>query len=161
MINIDKEDLIELALPMVAIVFSWIAVAGVTVAGVWLSLSYENWSIFARCGSVVVVIALLLAVYDHFSWARSLSQLAQSVAKQKESGDTFVKDIREGLGSHGVEKSENEISFLAEQKSKSYHENFPYRYSYHMKSVFQKNELLIGVYGTMVWGFGDLIGKLI
>lgn len=76
MSRIDKERLAELVLPIVAIYLAWIFVAVATVGGVWLSSLYEDWSIFARFGSVVVVIALLLAVYDHFSWAQGLSKLA-------------------------------------------------------------------------------------
>lgn len=161
MSKIDKEKLVKLALPIVAIYLAWLFVVGATVAGMWLSLSYEDWSIFARFGSVVVVIALLLAVYDHFSWARCLSKLARELINEQEGDDIFVKDICEALESHGIEKSKSEIAFLAEQKSKAYHELFPYRFSYHMKSLFQRNELLIGVYGTFVWGFGDLIGNVI
>ena len=156
-----KERLVELVLPIVAILMAWLAVVVATVVGVWLSLSKENWSIFARSGSIVVAVALLLAIYDHFSWARSLSELARGVVKNEGVEDMFIKDIREALLSHGIEKAENEIGFLAEQKSKSYYEMFPYRFSYHLKSLFQKNELLIGIYGTLIWGFGDLIGKLL
>lgn len=160
MSRVDKVKLVELAMPILAIYLAWFFVVGVTVAGVWLSLSYEDWSIFARFGSVVVVIALLLAVYDHFSWARSLSTLSLALINEQVD-DIFVKDIREALENHGIEKSESEISYLAEQKSKAYHELFPYRFSHHLKSLFQRNELLIGVYGTLVWGFGDLIGNII
>ena len=155
------EALLPILVPFVTVRIVW-GIAGVIVLlGIALSMVYANWTIFSRSGSLLVVCALLLALFDYTS---SIKQLLESFEKILPTNvrDEQLEGVRElvqkELRECGVSKSEEEISYLARQKFQSSWEELPNRLGgcFKMKSV--ESEVLLGIMGTLIWGFGDLFG---
>lgn len=119
---------------------------GLFLAGILLSLSLGDWSWFARSGSAVVALGILFTsheIIEHYDYLREHQRLrderggrvAASASKPPATQDWANKNsIRELIRARRREETIWESQF---------------------------HGLRMLVIGTLVWGFGDLVGRLI
>ena len=164
----DEKEKAKMIFPFWILAVGWLLVVILTVIGVVLSIRYDQWHIFSRCGSLIVLVALFLAVIDHSGWAKTLYKITEPELTQNKNPKTekrIQNEIIDEIEKCNLTFSEKEISFFTWLSYKlelnTYREHFPARFGSYLKSVMQKHELIIATYGTLIWGFGDLIGNLI
>ena len=120
-------------------------------SGVGASVVYDDWTWFARSGSLVVVVAALMHVYDAKAW----------VEKQKQSIITSLDEFLEKLEKYAGEEEYEEIVGPLRRSAKASHHRIK-RYDMERLSVtYKRYEVIAAIVGTVVWGFGDLLGKLL
>lgn len=129
--------------------------------GIGLSLLYENWNIFSRSGSLIIICALLLALFDFASSTKQFFDKVRDILgkeyrkKELERGRQLV---REEMKKYGLTKSEEEIAYLADKKLESYWEGFPARFERVLNLRFVSSEVSLAIIGTLISSFGDLLG---
>ena len=101
--------------------------------GVWLSLEYNDWSWFARSGSMVVVIGIFLTSSQIIENSRRLKM--RRAHHELNFNRDFAEDIKRGTL----------------QRSRSLDEDI-------WENGLRGFYLLVA--GTLVWGFGDLVAYL-
>ncbi len=105
--------------------------AFVTLAiGVALSVEQNDWSWFSRSGSLIVVYGIVLTSHHIFVHMRKLDQLQ---------GKRHSQTRRDWA-------RESKYDFIHDDVEKSW--------------VNEKSGLLMLIIGTLIWGFGDLLGTL-
>jgi hypothetical protein len=165
--KLNKEVVIENSF---TILWPWIIV-GISILisilalgiGVWFSVEQKDWSLFSRAGSLLVIIALTMAIIDHSKWLKKVIDIgdrATSSEFKEELKKIFHEQITENLDKHNLIKPPVEIEFLADLECSKYLELAPQRVGINLRKWFQKYELIIAGIGTFVWGFGDLVGRL-
>ena len=161
---VTKEAMVKVVLPVFLNGFGWIFTIAITIIGILLSLKNHDWTIFSRCGSLIVVVALFLVIIDYSKSASALFKIAEPrlVDNKNEKILNEIKtDVLKGLSENNLSKTQDEVNFIAniiyDYKMQNYKEQFPTRVGGYFKNSLQVNELLIGVFGTIVWGFGDLV----
>jgi hypothetical protein len=107
--------------------------ATVFILGVWLSIDQNDWSWFARSGSMIVVIGIFLTSSQIIENSRRL-KIRRSHHEQNFHRD-YAEDIKRGT----LERSRSLDEDIWENGLRGFY-------------------LLI--VGTLVWGFGDLAGYL-
>jgi hypothetical protein len=107
--------------------------ATVFVSGVWLSFDQNDWSWFARSGSMIVVIGIFLTSSQIIENSRRL-RIRRSYHEQNFNRD-FAEDIKRGT----LERSRGLDENIWENGLRGFY---------------------LLVIGTLVWGFGDLTGLL-
>lgn len=107
--------------------------ATVFVSGVWLSFDQNDWSWFARSGSMMVVIGIFLTSSQIIENSRKL-KIRRSYHEQNFNRD-FAEDIKRGA----LERSRSLDEDIWENGLRGFY---------------------LLVIGTLVWGFGDLTGVL-
>lgn len=129
-------------------------------AGIYFSFVMNDWENFSRSGSIIVVISIAIHVWDvktRSEKAKSeiveyMSSEASKLEKYQEdksddarfSGDHLFREIQSLK--LDMEACANRFRALdVEEVEKSY----------------KKYEVVTGIFGTLIWGFGDLIGRLI
>jgi hypothetical protein len=112
------------AIMMSAIVF---------VSGVWLSIDRNDWSWFARSGSMIVVFGIFLTSSQIIENSRKL-KIRRSYHEHNFNRD-FAEDIKRGT----LERSRGLDEDIWENGLRGFY---------------------LLVVGTLVWGFGDLAGYL-
>ena len=164
----DEKKRAKIIFPFWILAVGWLFVIIITVIGVVLSIRLNQWLIFSRCGSLIILIALFLALIDHSGWAKTLYKITEPNLTQNQNPKTekrIKNEIVEELQNCNLTISEKEINFFTwlayKQELSTYREHFPTRFGVYLKSFMQKHELIIATYGTLIWGFGDLIGSLI
>lgn len=128
--------------------------------GIWLSFASSDWTIFSRSGSLLVIVALIMALTDHSGWLRKIIKIGDNSLSEKAKEEfkrAFSKNIEEDLKRFEIVKSKNEIDYLTDVKVQDYLQNFPNRIGIEIRKSIQKYELSIAIIGTLVWGFGDII----
>ena len=146
---------------IIFLIFISIAIVGF---GMRYSIENNDWSIFSRSGSVLVIIALIVAIVDHSYWSKKAIEVGNKAITEKRKEqfkDNFYKVIREDLDKYKVEKSENEINYLVNKEYTKYLEDLPERIGTVTRKSLQKYELIVASVGTVIWGFGDLLGCLL
>ncbi len=162
-----KKALIQIISPLIAAKFvtriTWLFVAIIIICGMILSYCFCDWHILSRSGGLVIVCALLLALFDYTTSVKSFFKHANDYFGPKLKDEQLKgvrKIIKQDLERHGVTKSENEIDYIASEKLE-YH--FPGTIerlgnSFKMQSI--RSEITIAIIGTMIYSFGDLIAKI-
>jgi NADH:ubiquinone oxidoreductase subunit K len=112
----------------------------VIVLGVILSFISKDWTWFSRSGSLLVVIGIIVAANDI---NKSLAVLEDS--KFSEQILERIKEIRPDVEENEINNRKEEILGLLKEL---------------MTQFYRRIELAILITGTIVWGFGDLIGTL-
>lgn len=105
----------------------------VIIFGVWLSIDQNDWSWFARSGSMIVVIGIFLTSSQIIENSRRL-KLRRSHHEQNFHRD-FAEDIKRGT----LDRSRSLDEDIWENGLRGFY---------------------LLVVGTLVWGFGDLAGYL-
>lgn len=121
--------------------------------------SESDWITFARSGSLLVCIALVLAIIDHQSWVKNAIPTSQKYRPETYSNiEKAIEDtIKEEIKTFNLKKSENEIKYLTNLRYNEFLEKQKSEKAHETRSRFQRVELAIGLVGTLIWGFGDLI----
>lgn len=131
----------------------YLATILLSVMGVALSISLKDWQCFARSGSLIVILGIIVA------WNDIAGNLE---AYLNANIDTLAKEIQE------IENSSTNRGLLysggknSEDKSrlKSYKVKLQ-ELDRLMKLRLKALEAFILILGTFVWGYGDLIGNLL
>jgi hypothetical protein len=105
------------------------------VAGIGMSLKSGDWTWFARAGAAVVAIGIVLTSRQILEHNRRLLEYQRRQAQ--------------GPRSHLDWANENSIRQLIRARTSE---------EDHWRSEFSGFYMLVG--GTLVWGFGDLVGRL-
>ena len=106
----------------------------VIAGGIWFSLKQTDWSWFSRSGSLIVIIGILL----------TSSQIIENSRKLK---------IRRSQHDHNFKRDfANEIKEQTLKRSRSLDEDI---WENGLRGLY----LLVS--GTLIWGFGDLVGALL
>ncbi len=105
----------------------------VIIFGVWLSIDQNDWSWFARSGSMIVVIGIFLTSSQIIENSRRL-KLRRSHHEQNFHRD-FAEDVKRGT----LDRSRGLDENIWENGLRGFY---------------------LLVVGTLVWGFGDLAGYL-
>jgi len=150
--------------PFISIAFALLAVILITCIGIYLSIKFDDWLWFARSGAAIVTISLLLASTNHSTWADSFVDILDTVTKSstKDEVKQIVQDsVERSFKRHNVELAENELAYhtskeigLLTQQSKEILVNLAHK-------KFVRFEFTIAAYGTLIWGFGDLLGAVV
>jgi hypothetical protein len=122
----------------------------ILVVGAVVSVHDNDWMWFARSGSLLVIVAALMHVFD----AKS------RVERAKNNGLALVEKFMDGLGERRSDKIDGMLVPLRRSAQALHHRLSRYdieRYS----QTYKHYELLAALVGTFVWGFGDLIGRLL
>jgi hypothetical protein len=120
---------------------AWGLTAFFLLAGAAASLKTSDWSWFSRSGAAVVALGIVLTSRQIFAHNRRL--LEHQRRRQVSSGSV-------GPGRH-VRDWADEDSIRQLIRARSHEEE-------NWRSEFSGFRMLVG--GTLVWGFGDLIGHL-
>lgn len=99
-------------------------------AGALLSLHFNDWSWFSRCGALVVVNGIILT-------SRQIIEHMHHLSRQQR---------RDSMVNRDWAKDDKHFSFL--------HDDFEQRWR------SEKYGLYMLIIGTLVWGFGDLLNLL-
>ena len=106
----------------------------VIVGGIWFSLKLMDWSWFARSGSLIVVIGILLTSSQIIENSRKLK------IRRSHHDNNFNRDFADDIKKHTLERSRSLDENIWENGLRG---------------------LYLLVSGTLIWGFGDLIGTLL
>ena len=115
-------------------------------AGIALSMTLDDWSWFARSGAAVVAIGIVLTSNQIFEHHNKLEQHRRARRDEKGKSDRGTKYVSQ---QHQDWANKNSIRQLIRSRS---HEEEVWR------SEFSGFYMLVT--GTLVWGFGDLLGLL-
>ena len=105
----------------------------VSIVGIWLSIDNHDWSWFSRSGSLIVVFGILLTSTQIIENSRRLS------ARRRRHDTNFGRDYADELKQDSLKHSRH-------------HDEDSW------ESGLRGLYLLIA--GTIIWGFGDLLGVL-
>ena len=114
-----------------------------SVGSVYLSVELKDWTWFSRSGSLLVVIGILLTSNEIFEHGRRLRQRRH------------IEDVRlnrgfsNGSGSDHDWANDNDMKGLILS-----------RYREENAWLGESHGLYLLVIGTLIWGFGDLLGRL-
>jgi len=108
--------------------------AAVLTIGVWLSIDQNDWTWFARSGSMIVVIGIFLTSSQIIENSRRL-KIRRSHHEQNFHRD-YAEDIKRGT----LERSRSLDEDIWENGLRGFY---------------------LLVVGTLIWGFGDLTGHLL
>ncbi|MCP4129265.1 MAG: hypothetical protein GY753_19730 [Gammaproteobacteria bacterium] len=112
---------------------AYFAACIILVSGCLVSLSQDDWSWFSRCGSLVVVIGIILTSSQILEHIRMLR-----VRQMNTYGD-FTRDWAQQERQQTLQDSR-------------FHEELTW--------TNERSGLLMLICGTLIWGFGDLIERL-
>lgn len=165
--NDKKLRLLEALFSLSRVLFitkiAWGVTGLIGILGFLLSVIYGDWSVFSRSGSLIVVCALLLALVDYATSTKEFINKTKEFlgpSYEEEEKGRIRQLIRDELDKYGLSKSEKEIAYLADQKREFYWDKFPERFGGSLKMKSVVSEVSIAMVGTLIWGFGDLFGKL-
>ncbi len=108
--------------------------AVVFASGIWLSLKLVDWSWFSRSGSLIVIIGILLTSSQIIENSRKLK------TRRSHHDHNFKRDFAEDIKKHNLERSRHLDENIWENGLRG---------------------LYLLVAGTLIWGFGDLIGAFL
>ncbi|SFK29496.1 hypothetical protein [Falsiroseomonas stagni] len=100
------------------------------VAGIWLSIATTDWMWFARSGAIITAFGLVLASRKVLIARADLMALLQDMERVD-----------------GAERTVRLESFKRLQRDLD-------------RQIMEKAGFALLILGTLVWGFGDLIGRL-
>ncbi|EIX4885371.1 hypothetical protein MDT45_004245 [Vibrio vulnificus] len=153
------EDLLDTyKLPKKIKIAAWVLAFAILAVGVWASFHWSDWVHFARSGAVLVVLSLSLAAFGFGNGFidRVLFLLKPMTAKIVE----MQSKNRPHLYGIHPRLTEKEKDDLVQKVSRERLNHVHVLMKNRMAKDVQKIEFLIAALGTLVWGFGDLVGKL-
>lgn len=118
------------------------------VMGIALSISLKDWQYFARSGSLIVILGIIVAWKDITGDLEAYMNMLAKNIQERESNST------RGLLYTGGKNSE-ENNQLESYKAKL--QELVRLMKLRLKAI----EVCILTLGTLVWGYGDLIGNLL
>jgi len=107
--------------------------AAVLICGVWLSNNRDDWTWFARSGSMIVVIGIFLTSSQIIENSRRLK------ARRSRHSKNFHRDYAEDIKRGTLDRSRILDEDIWENGLRGFY---------------------LLVIGTLIWGFGDLVGYL-
>jgi len=110
--------------------------------GIFTSLAANDWSWFARSGSLVVIIGIVLTSSQIFEHNRKLKRRRNAIERR------FEPPVPNR--SHHDWAGEDGIKSLVRSRTLE-------EYAWEIES----EGLYLLILGTLVWGFGDLLGSLV
>ena len=130
----------------------YLATILLSVMGVALSISLKDWQCFARSGSLIVILGIIVAWKDITgnlqAYINAIIDVLAKKIQEIENGST------RGLLYSGRKNSEDK------SRLKSYNDKLQ-ELDRLMKLRLKTLEVFILILGTLVWGYGDLIGNLL
>jgi hypothetical protein len=153
--------MLSIALPVLAVIVAWLFAIVIVSMGIGFSLYYNNWDIFARSGSLIVVCALLLALFDYTSSSKKFfDQLKEAFGPeyQQDEVERIRQFVREEFKKYGLTKTDDEIAYIADRERESYWKGVITRFSGALKMRSVTSEVSLAIIGTLICGFGDLFG---
>lgn len=153
------EDLMDTyKLPNKIKMAAWMLAFAILAIGVWASFQWSDWVHFARSGAVLVVLSLSLAAFDFGNGFIDrvlflLKPMTANLVEMQSKNRPHLYGIHPGL-------TEKEKDDLFQKVSRERLNQVHVLMKNHMAKDVQKIEFLIAALGTLVWGFGDLVGKL-
>lgn len=102
----------------------------VSAISIWLSLRFQDWSWFARSGSIIVVIGLFLTSTQIIENSRRLNM------RRRHHGHNFGRDFADDIKKRTLEDSRHHDEDVWESGLKG---------------------LYLLIIGTVIWGYGDLL----
>ena len=106
----------------------------VIAAGIWFSLKLADWNWFSRSGSLIVIIGILLTSSQVIENSRKLK------TRRGHREHNFNRDFADDIKNRDLERSRNLDEDIWENGLRG---------------------LYLLVSGTLIWGFGDLVGLLL
>jgi len=153
------EDLLDTyKLPKKIKMAAWMLAFAILAVGVWGSFQWSDWVHFARSGAVLVVLSLSLAAFGFGNGFIDrvlflLKPMTANVVEMQSKNRPHLYGIHPGL-------TEKEKDDLVQKVSRERINQVHILMKNRMAKDVQKTEFLIAALGTLVWGFGDLMGKL-
>lgn len=108
---------------------SYFVALATLIVGVGLSLRFHDWSWFSRSGSLIVVNGIVLTSHQIIEHMRTLTRY------QRSNGSQFYRD------------------WASEEKQHFIHDD-PFS-----QWIVERQGFYLLIFGTLIWGFGDLIGR--
>ncbi len=131
----------------------------VVIIGIIISYTTSNWFWLARCGSLLVIIAVLFAATDVSTIARLVSK--QSIeALGKEFADNVIKpQVLRNERKYNItgKESDEEIDKIVHEVIRDRRKQEQPKMENHLRQQMLKTELSIAALGTFLWGFADLL----
>ncbi|ELV8553733.1 hypothetical protein QNE49_001367 [Vibrio fluvialis] len=155
--ELPEELLDTYKLPKKIKISAWFLAFSILAVGAWAGLHWNDWVHFARSGAVLVVLSLSLAAFgfgNNFI-DRVLFLVKPATAKIIEiqsNNHPHLYGIHENL-------TDKEKSDLIHKVSRERINQVHVLMKNRMAKDVQKIEFLIAALGTLVWGFGDLVGR--
>ena len=124
-----------------------------SVMGIALSISLKDWQYFARSGSLIVILGIIVAWKDITGNLEAYINANIDVLAKK------IQETENGLTTSG-------LLYFGEKNSEVKNELESYKEKLQkldrlMKLRLKALEACILILGTFVWGYGDLIGNLL
>jgi len=124
-----------------------------SVMGIALSISLKDWQYFARSGSLIVILGIIVAWKDITGNLEAYINANIDVLAKK------IQETENGFTTRG-------LLYFGEKNSEVKNELESYKEKLQkldrlMKLRLKALEVCILVFGTFVWGYGDLIGHLL
>ena len=117
------------------------------VLGIFFSLYFQNWLIFSRFGSLIVIHAIIFSVFENKLTIKIQRLFKAIVTQEKQKAIQETRDFSEKIliGLRYEQTNDNLQNFLEQ--------------SFQIK--FGGLELGILFIGTIIWGWGDFVGVLV
>jgi len=156
----DFKQNVKISSPLLWIICS-IFISGIIIYfGIQLSIKYNDWTIFSRSGSLLILVTLFIILIEHSKFFTSLIRNLDENRCIKYSSilkKIIRRKIVQTLRKYQIQKSSLEIDYLVEKEFYLFIEYFSNITRISLKEIAQRIELIIGIIGTIIWGFGDLI----
>lgn len=107
--------------------------AGVSALSIWMSVHYQDWVWFSRSGSIIVIIGIVLTS------SHIIENSSKLRARRRQHDNNFGRDYADETKQGTLKYSRRHDEDLWESSSRG---------------------LYLLIAGTIIWGYGDLIGLL-
>lgn len=156
--KLPKSFLDSLKIPRLYFLITWLTVFIILLVGGFLSYASEDWMWFARFGALIVIVSLLIeasgVVQKYIDKIICFSAaLTEEIVKMQ----VLRQPHMYGLTGN---ESEDEIDQITKKEHAQRMTNINLVLERKISSDVRRMQFLIGFVGTIVWGFGDLMGKL-
>jgi hypothetical protein len=152
-----KDPVDSLKAPLRVKLLAWLATFLILLGGVYLSYMNSDWMWFARFGALIVIVSLCIEasglVQSYINRIVNLSaDLSEEIVKMQVPSRPHMYGLSGG-------ESEDQINQIANKEHKHRITHLKLKLEKSISADIRKTEFSIGCVGTIVWGFGDLLGK--
>jgi hypothetical protein len=156
--EIPKQILDSYKLPLRIKLMIWFFALSIMGVGAYLSHLENDWMLFARSGSLVVVVSLSLAVFGFgqkfiSSVVDMIEPIALEIVTMQVSKRSYLYGVRSGL-------KDEELAEIVEKITRERIDRINAIMHKRLSQSVHKTEFFVAGLGTLVWGFGDLVGKV-